>query len=168
MAQVKFNNFTKGISGKIGGDMLFKTWNNKTFVCKMPVKPTKESPLQKENRTKFKMATAYAKAMMLDPGRKEKYRKMARKQKLPNAYTAAITEYMRKKESPASNQQLNPLYENFTNLTGHGAKPLSLGTNLENFQRHNPADIASKGILVLLEEAGLWQGILPLGKIEAG
>jgi hypothetical protein len=45
---------------------------------------------------RFKCATAWAKAQMLDENKKTYYWRMARKLKLPNAYTAAVSDYMRK------------------------------------------------------------------------
>jgi hypothetical protein len=116
MAISRNNNFTRGLSGTIGGDMVFRTWNGRTYISTSPSKPKKQSPIQKENRLKFKLATFYAKKMMNDPMRKEEYRKLAKKMKLPNAYTAAITEYMRKPEisevdlksySGRENQEIN-------------------------------------------------------------
>jgi hypothetical protein len=116
MAISKDNNFTRGLSGTVGGGMVFRTWNGKTYISTSPSKPKKQSPVQKENRLKFKMATHFAKKMMADPVKKEEYRKLAKKMKLPNAYTAAITEYMRKPEirevelkaySGRENQEIN-------------------------------------------------------------
>jgi hypothetical protein len=98
MAISKNNNFTRGLSGAVGGNMVFRTWNGKTYISTAPSKPKKQSAIQKENRLKFKMATFFAKQMMKDPIKKEEYKKLAKKMKLPNAYTAAITEYMRKPE----------------------------------------------------------------------
>src|SRR5690349_16980975 len=98
MARTDNNIFTQGISGMIAGQMVFKTWNGKTYVCKSPKKPSKQSPLQKEGRTKFRRATAFAKKMMSDPIKKAQYKEIANELQLPNAYTAAVTEYMRKAE----------------------------------------------------------------------
>jgi hypothetical protein len=98
MAISRDNNFTRGLSGSVGGGMVFRTWNGRTYISTSPSKPKKQSPIQKENRLKFKMATHFAKKMMNDPAKKEEYKKLAKKMKLPNAYTAAITEYMRKPE----------------------------------------------------------------------
>jgi hypothetical protein len=98
MAISRDNNFTRGLSGSVGGGMVFRSWNGKTYISTSPSKPKKQSPIQKENRLKFKMATHFAKKMMSDPAKKEEYKKLAKKMKLPNAYTAAITEYMRKPE----------------------------------------------------------------------
>ncbi|HYG37897.1 MAG TPA: hypothetical protein VD908_04725 [Cytophagales bacterium] len=98
MAQVRNNTLIDGISGKVGKDLVFKTWNGKTFVYLKAKKPKTQSPKQKENRGKFKKATWFAKMMMEDPVKKAEYWEKAKKLKLPNAYTAAITEYMRSPE----------------------------------------------------------------------
>jgi hypothetical protein len=98
MARSVDNIFTQGISGMIAGQMIFKRWNGKTYVCKSPKKPSRQSRLQQENRTKFRRATAFAKMMMKDPAKKAEYKEIAEKLMLPNAYTAAVTDYMRKPE----------------------------------------------------------------------
>jgi hypothetical protein len=98
MAISKNNVLTKGLSGMVGKTVVFRTWNGKTYLSGSPQKPKTQSPIQKENRLRFKMATHYAKNMMKDPLKKEEYKKLAKKMKLPNAYTAAITEYMRRPE----------------------------------------------------------------------
>jgi hypothetical protein len=95
MASSKHNILTKGLSGMVGKQIVFRTWNGKTFISIAPKKPKKQSPIQKENRSKFKRATIYAKSMMKDPLRKAEYKDIAKKLQLPNAYTAAITDYMR-------------------------------------------------------------------------
>ena len=98
MAQSINNILTKGLSGMVGGQIVFRSWKGKTFVSVAPKKPKKQSLLQKENRSRFRMATAFAKRMMKDPAKKIEYKALADKMNLPNAYTAAITEYMRKPE----------------------------------------------------------------------
>jgi hypothetical protein len=95
MARSTNNLLTKGLSGMVGKQIVFRTWNGKTFISVAPKRPKKQSPIQKENRTKFKRATIYAKSMMKDPVKKAEYKEIARKLQLPNAYTAAITDYMR-------------------------------------------------------------------------
>jgi hypothetical protein len=98
MAISKNNPLTKGASGMIGKTIVFRSWNGKTYMYNRPSKPKKQSLQQKENRTKFSRAVAFAKKMMADESKKAEYKEIARKQKLPNAYTAAVTEYMRKPE----------------------------------------------------------------------
>jgi hypothetical protein len=101
MAKSINNILTKGLSGMVGKQLVFRTWNGKTFLSVAPKKPKKQSPLQKENRSRFKMATVFAKSMMKDPVKKAEYKEIAKKMKLPNAYTAAIAEYMRRPEIQA-------------------------------------------------------------------
>jgi hypothetical protein len=101
MARSNNNILTKGLSGMVGKQIVFRTWNGKTFISVAPKKPKKQSAVQKENRSKFKRATTYAKSMMKDPIRKAEYKEIAKKLQLPNAYTAAITDYMRNPEIEA-------------------------------------------------------------------
>jgi hypothetical protein len=98
MAQSKNNPLTKGASGMIGNTVVFRSWNGKTYMYNRPSKPKKQSSLQKENRTKFSRAVAFSRKMMADPVKKAEYQLIAKQQNLPNAYTAAVTEYMRKPE----------------------------------------------------------------------
>jgi hypothetical protein len=95
MALVKNNNATRGLSGKFES-ILFKTFRGKTFAYPEPKKPTRQSEEQRKNRDRFRNASYYAKTAMQDPEKKAYYRRIAQKLKLPNAYTAAITDYMRK------------------------------------------------------------------------
>jgi hypothetical protein len=95
MAQVKLNKIIEGFSGRVG-EIVFRTYRGKTYFAQRPSKPKNESEGQRKTRTKFKLATEYAKQMMNDPQRKAYYTKKAKKLALPNAYTAAITDYMRK------------------------------------------------------------------------
>ena len=50
---------------------------------------------QQDVRDRFREATRYAKDILLDPKRKIHYTERARNQQLPNAYIAAVTEYLR-------------------------------------------------------------------------
>jgi hypothetical protein len=97
MAQVELNDLIKGFSGSIG-KVVFRMYRGKTYMAQRPSKPKKESERQRNTRDKFKLATEYAKKMMKDPEQKAYYAKKAKKLALPNAYTAAITDYMRKPE----------------------------------------------------------------------
>jgi hypothetical protein len=63
-----------------------------------PQNQRNKSEDQRNTRSKFKLATQYAKQMMADPERKTYYTDKAKELTLPNAYTAAITDYMRKPE----------------------------------------------------------------------
>ena len=95
MAIVRNNPFTKGFSGSIG-NIVFRQLSGKTVVSAKRERVTKQSAQQRDNRMRFRSATYWAKAQMLDPEKKAFYLRKAKKLKLPNAYTAAIADYMRK------------------------------------------------------------------------
>lgn len=95
MAIIKNNVLLEGSSGMFGKSIVFKQVRGKTVVCNRPAKPSTESNQQKENRDRFRKASAWAKNVLVDPDKKVYYQKKAKKLKLPNAYTAAIADYMR-------------------------------------------------------------------------
>lgn len=85
-----------GTQGLLGG-LLFRTVGNKTVVSThQPASRKKQSELQRHNRNKFAQASRYAKEALRDPARREYYTKQAKKLKVTSAYTAAITDFMRK------------------------------------------------------------------------
>ncbi len=90
----------QGLSGLIG-NTLFRTVNGKTVVShyRKPDKrkaKRKETELQKLYRARFAEASRYAKEALRDIDTYEYYKRKAKKLGVPNAYTAAITDYMRK------------------------------------------------------------------------
>jgi hypothetical protein len=93
---IKDNIVTKGLSGMLGGVIVFRQVRGKTVVSNRPRKPVRQSELQRENRVRFRAASSYAKEAMHDPEKKERYKIRARKLNLPNAYTAALTDYLRR------------------------------------------------------------------------
>lgn len=98
MATVATNLLVNGLSGKFGNTLMFKTLRGKTIVSAMARKPDKkkESNAQRNTRSTFREATQWAQHILYDPEKKAYYQQRARALKLPNAYTAAITDYMRK------------------------------------------------------------------------
>jgi hypothetical protein len=97
MAIIHANPITKGLSGSLGR-IVFRQLRNKTILANKPAQIKKQSEQQRKNRTRFKAATYWAKAIMLDPEKKAYYWRKAKKLELPNAYTAAVCDYMRKGE----------------------------------------------------------------------
>jgi len=95
MATVRTNPIVNGLSGMLGRTIVFKTLRGKTIMANRPTPPKKQSEQQKTNRSKFRDASHWAHQVLLDPLKKEYYQNKAKKLKLPNAYTAAITDYMR-------------------------------------------------------------------------
>lgn len=96
MAIVNTNPLVNGLSGMLGRTLVFKTLYGKTIVASRPRPPKTQSESQKANRSKFRDASRWARATLHDPKRKAYYQKKAEKLNLPNAYTAAIADYMRK------------------------------------------------------------------------
>jgi hypothetical protein len=125
MARSNNNILTKGLSGMIGKQIVFRTWNGKTFISVAPKKPKKQSVVQKENRSKFKRATIYAKSMMKDPIKKAEYKEIAKRLQLPNAYTAAITDYMR-------NPQIEAL--DLANYSGKADEAIKVTVSKKGFE----------------------------------
>lgn len=95
MATVTTNPISGHLRGTLGG-IVFRQLRGKTVVSNTPRQTKKESAVQKQNRRKFRDASRWAKAQMHDPQKKSFYTAKAKKLKLPNAYTAAISDYMRK------------------------------------------------------------------------
>jgi hypothetical protein len=124
MAIVQTNYLVQGIRGKIGNGLILRTIRGKVVASSKPQKTAPQSTLQKENRHRFRLATAYAKAMMLDPEKKSFYQHKAKKLKLPNAYTAAITDYMRK---PSIEVDMN-------NYKGEAGRTIKIKTSRRGFR----------------------------------
>lgn len=98
MAKLPPNSPLKGIRGRIQ-DIVFREVDGETIVSVRPSIPRwrlkDQSDRQRQTRTNFKKASLRAKMITrTDPVMKEHYRKKAKELKLPNAYTAALKEYM--------------------------------------------------------------------------
>jgi len=91
MGQVKDNIVTKGISGRLGKDLVSKIINGKTFHSKYPdrsqVKYTKE---QLKIKMIFRDAAKFASDIVNDPVKKAAYKK----KKSYTVYHAALADYM--------------------------------------------------------------------------
>ena len=98
MATITANPVIRGFRGKFGDDIVFRTMRGKTFASPVARKPLKkkESEAQRNTRVTFRNAADWAQTELLNPEKKAYYQQRAKALKLPNAYTAAITDYMRK------------------------------------------------------------------------
>jgi hypothetical protein len=96
MPVFKDNIIMEGLSGMLGDVVVFRQLRGKTVMSNRPSKPRSQSEQQRANRQRFKAAAQFAREAMQDPEKKERYRFKAQKLGLPNAYTAALTDYMRK------------------------------------------------------------------------
>lgn len=106
MAIIRNNNLVEGLSGQLGKQLVFRTLYGKTVVSRMPQKPNKkkETEAQRNTRVNFRQATQWARRTLRDAEKKVYYQQRAKALKLPNAYTAAITDYMRKPKVEKSKQ----------------------------------------------------------------
>src|SRR5258708_15481563 len=95
MAILTTNPIVNGFSGMLGKTLVFKTLRGKTILSSKPKPPKTQSAQQRANRSKFRDASCWAKITLLSDPEKSYYQKKAKKMKLPNAYTAAIADYMR-------------------------------------------------------------------------
>ncbi|MBT1703746.1 hypothetical protein [Chryseosolibacter indicus] len=94
MARIKVNSLVNGLSGSIGG-LTFRTRNKTTIVSGKLKAPRKQSAAQRANRNKFQDASLHVKTALLDPQLKTHYMQLAGELGLTNAYTAAMSEYLR-------------------------------------------------------------------------
>src|SRR6201989_2341143 len=91
----------RGFKGATG-DFLFRTYNGKTIVSPRPVyRNETNTEARRIARDRFREATFFASDAMQRMKEKVYYTQKARQLKLPNAYTAAITDYLRKARARA-------------------------------------------------------------------
>ena len=87
---------TKGMSGMIGGTLVFRKVNGKTVVASAPV-PSSKQPTegQLQQRERFRLASMYAQRVAHDPLLNEEYAQVALQKKLASARVVAIADYFR-------------------------------------------------------------------------
>lgn len=100
MAIVEVNSITKSLRGTLG-KLVFRQVNGQVIVTPKPRRRKKQTEQQRENRMKFQAAARWARSVTRDPKMKLHYQRIADKMKLPNAYTAALSDYLRKSKNAA-------------------------------------------------------------------
>lgn len=98
MAIVFNNDLTQGLRGRVGKTIVFRAVGGRTVVSRAPRKPDlrKQSVAQRRTRANFKEASAWAVRTLVDAEKKLYYQRRAELQGLPNAYIAAVRDYMRR------------------------------------------------------------------------
>lgn len=92
MAEVKNNIITHGMSGNIGGQVVFKQYGNRTIVSKMPdMSKVVKSEKQKAENRKFSDAIIYARGEMANPHSKAEYKAKAKGMQKP--HNVAIADF---------------------------------------------------------------------------
>lgn len=90
MAKVKNNLLMQGVSGSVGGQIVFSQRNGQTIVSQSPHRSKPPTDKQKAAQRRFKTASIYAKTAMATPSLKEEYEKKAKPGQ--SAYTCAIAD----------------------------------------------------------------------------
>jgi len=93
MSIVKDNIVTRGLSGKLGKQIVFRQWSGATFLAKAPVMSSSflNNEVIVKNKLRFKAATGYAKRVMNDPALKQVYKSRCKARQ--NAYAKAIQDF---------------------------------------------------------------------------
>ena len=107
MAKVKLDPLFVSISGTMGGFVFKKSRKGEAIVARRPAKSKAEpSPAQKAQRERFKLANAYAKAVLADPVLRAVYEEIAAEEGL-SVFAAARADYFKGKASLAGKQAEN-------------------------------------------------------------
>lgn len=96
MAHVDDNDITLGLRGRIGKQIVFRKFGNKTIVSKRPKrssKPPTEGQLL--HREKFIIAANYATRSLLQPELKAEYEAIARTMENTSAFAAALADFVK-------------------------------------------------------------------------
>ncbi len=93
MAKVRSNIFTKGLSGTVGGSMVFRSYGEETVVAVAPTITREPTDKQKVVRERFLLATIYAKAALKDDSIREQYQNKADTTHAKNSYLVAVTDF---------------------------------------------------------------------------
>ncbi|MFM9837855.1 MAG: hypothetical protein ACKVOQ_06295 [Cyclobacteriaceae bacterium] len=93
MGSVKENLLTKGFSGRIGDEIVFRQVGNRTLFAKRPRKRT--NLVQSAQATRFSKAVLYAKTVLLDDAIRAEYEEAAALAGFNSAYVAAVTDYLK-------------------------------------------------------------------------
>ncbi len=95
MAIVVDNIYTKGISGRIGDDLLYKQYGNKTVVCRFPRRSLKP-PTSKQlaQRQKFALAVFKTRTWLANKAKRIFLEGLQRKWDAHSTYHAGITYFM--------------------------------------------------------------------------
>jgi hypothetical protein len=93
MAESNDNVLTHGLSGTVGGMLVFRQRNGKTIVAKRPVANKNVSEKQAAHREHFQQAVIYGSAAAKAPETKDLYATAAKKTKGVTAFNVAVADY---------------------------------------------------------------------------
>lgn len=95
MATVKKNIITQGLSGTLGGAIVFRQVGDRTIVSTPPA-PNSNPPTAKQlaARQRFQEASVYAKAQLQDPDLKAEYEAIGETRRM-SAYAVAVADFLK-------------------------------------------------------------------------
>lgn len=93
MGFVTDNDLVDGVSGRVGSKIVYRTVKGITLATRRPKPYATSTEKQIEHRETFKLATEFARRIMLDPAAKEEYKKMAGNKPFHNAFSEAVRDY---------------------------------------------------------------------------
>lgn len=103
MAIVNRNLITKGLSGKLGKDLVFRQRKGRTILSIAPRFSGKRSVAQEEQKNRFKKATRFANIQMQNPELKEEYNQVAKEKGIYSGYNLAVSDYFHAPEIESVN-----------------------------------------------------------------
>jgi hypothetical protein len=108
-------------SGKFGDLFVVRRLRGKTILSKMPRKRDRslETDAQRATYDRMRQAGRYAAEVLQNPEKKEFYRILAKRQKLPNARTAAVTDYLRNGDPRIENEKSVDILRRAQEATSH-------------------------------------------------
>jgi hypothetical protein len=94
MSKADNNPILNGVSGMLGGTIIFRQVNGRTIISKAPPKREKPTPHQEKTKARFLQGVAYAREQMKVPYLKALYSKGVTVKKT-NPYTVALADFLR-------------------------------------------------------------------------
>lgn len=91
------NPLLANLSGQLGGLFVVRRLHGQTVISRMPRKRDRslETDAQRATYERMRKAGRYAAEVLQEPEKKQYYWAMAKRLRLPNARTAAVTDYLR-------------------------------------------------------------------------
>jgi hypothetical protein len=105
MGKIKDNLLTKGFSGRVGDEMVFRQVDGETLVAKRRRKREVLTPKEQVVKNRFMDSVFYAKSVLADPAVKEFYELVKKEFKARSAYAAAVSDYLQQPKIGRVNAQ---------------------------------------------------------------
>ena len=98
MGKIKNNVATRGFSGKLGEDIVFRQVDGKTTFAKRTLSNAAPSERQMEVRTRFTEAALMAATELENPELYDEYKQLSKSQGFKTAYMAAVSDILTRPE----------------------------------------------------------------------